>query len=215
MKKLFYSTKPGPVGSGTVGELILFLEQLSFFLNPNSGVEYWHPANKGVTFTQAMVPVAGNEAHNVQHTACYIRRGNESPIIEVTLNLQNQTVLRLAWVKLFARKEECWKLVDTITETLDSIIFEKQVPCVLDMFKQVPRHHRYSLVSSLAEVVCINATATSIKVSTDSGLVFADHDLADLGNKALFRIDQIKADWINVLSTTGCRFVETAETALA
>ena len=206
MKKPFYATKPGPVGKGTVGELIHFLEKLTFFLNPSSGVEYWQPAQKS-SFASVMVPTQGLEAKNVHHSACYLRRGNESPIIEIALSLRDQSLYRLAWVKLFGRREECWKLVDTISETLDSIIFEQQVPCILEMFETIPRSHRYSLKSTLAEMVNIESTETSITVSTSSGQVFTDTDLASLGSNAPFMADALKKDWINVLTLTGTPFM--------
>lgn len=205
MQKPFFTTRPGIVGNGSIGELIQFLEQLVFIIHPDLPVEYWNPAKSSSFFLVQPVPGCGRELDHVNHVVCYVRRGNESPIIELGLMLQNQTLFRLASIKLFALKEDCWKISNTITEALDSIIFDNKVPCLVDMFQQFPRPYSYSPRSNFPELVYIVTSSTSIKVATRSGRVFAEHDFGSMGTSAKFIIKGILTDWVTVLTHCGVK----------
>lgn len=200
------------VGDGTVGDLVRWLERAVNIIFPENGIEYWSGHDFPVSMqarSKQPVPQAGVEPTSVHHVACYVRGGScEGNIIENSLVLRDGTLFNLDWVKTFGKEEENWMIARALNQLLDSIIFWREVPELVDMDKKLPRNFSHERRSNLTERVELVFDEQHLTVRTESGVQFDCRDHSEFGRGAKYAVQAALQDWKTVLTSAGVSFVE-------
>lgn len=199
----FKAVSRNPIGTGSASELVSWLEKYINIIRPDNGIDYW--ANDVI---KGKLPDTGCTNSDLHHVACYVIDGtSEGDRIEVKLVLQDGSFLSLASIKSFAGKDECWIIARAISEVLDSILVYKEVPEIVDMSRKVPRWFSHDSETNLKEMITIWTTPTSLKVSTESGIVLDERDwsVTNPGNATWF-VEPRAKDWETVLSRMKANF---------
>lgn len=63
---------------------------------------------------------------------------SEGNIIEASLVLRDGTLFTLAWVKTFGKEDENWMIARALTQVLDSLIYWREVPELVEMDGKLP-----------------------------------------------------------------------------
>jgi len=201
MNKPFNAVRRGTFAGMTAGSLVKFLQSYLHVLFPEDGTEWWSDnqfARSSEALKKDSVMPSSLEVH---HFGCYVRQGNESPIIEVQMVPRNGPMLNLTSVKLFVPRGTCWKMCSALDEALFSIFGYEEIPLIGEMFDKIPREHSYSTEANLVEPVHIERTDHSYVVRSASGVVFGEHDFSDQGANAHFAVEAHLKDWTRVLTT--------------
>lgn len=207
------------VGDGTVGDLVRWLERAVNIIFPENGIEYWSGHDFPVSMqarSKQPVPQAGFEPTSVHHVACYVRGGScEGNIIENSLVLRDGTLFNLDWVKTFGKEEENWMIARALNQLLDSIIFWREVPELVDMDKKLPRNFSHERCSNLTERVELVFDEQHLTVRTESGELFDCRDHSEFGRGAKYAVQAALQDWKTVLTSAGVSFAEINQASAA
>lgn len=205
--KFFHSVRRGVVGDGTVRELMQWLESYIALVVPNNGIEYWANHTSGGEYALKVfqsLPVAGLGMNDLIHPVCYVRSGNESPIIELGLQLRNGMIKSLGWVKSFGSDEECWRIAHALTQALESILLQEDVPLIVEMSASLPRKWAWETKSSLQGQAKLVFTPFSLSLVDQGGAEIFKQDWSDLdAAHAWSKVEACRKDWVKVL--LGCR----------
>lgn len=210
-KKHFCSVKPGKqIGDGTVGDLVDWLETYVNLLFPENGIEYFSDNRFGSTNALKRfqpVPAAGTKPEDVHHVACYVRPGNcEGRIIEIALQLRDESLKSLTWMKTFGSSEESWAIAQAIDAALNQILFWYETPEIVEMALKLPKAQKWQRETSLAEEVIVSVTNEAIKVATASGTLFDDRSWSKEDRNAKFYVEPRLQDWEKVLTNMKARY---------
>ena len=199
MNTPFNAVRRGTFAGMTAGSLLKFLESYLRVLFPESSAEWWS-SNEYAKSSEALksdsVMPSSLEIH---HFGCYVRTGNESPIIEIEMFPKSGRPLNLTSIKLFVARETCWKMCDALDHALFSIFGYEEIPVIGEMFDKIPRQHSYSTDANLRERVHIEQTNHSYVVRGESGVVFDQQDFSDKDEYAHFAVEAHVKDWTRVL----------------
>ena len=219
MKSRFFNavTKAPFVGDGTVGDLVDWLETYVNVLFPENGAEYFADYRHGGSnclkrFQKVPLSVCTDEGFH--HEAVYVREGNESKIIEVSLYLRNDIYKSLTFVKMYGPVEDTWMVARALSEVLHSICTWEEIPELVDMARKLPKKYSSSRESSLSEEVLICASSHTLTVTTASGLVLDSRSWKEDGSNAHFSVEPRVKDWITVLTNMKVRFKVQKETVI-
>ncbi|WP_321935501.1 hypothetical protein [Paraburkholderia sp. J8-2] len=196
----FQAVRRGTFAGQPAGKLVNWLAKYIQVLFPEDGVEWWSDNQFARLADGYRADTELPGAAAIHHFACYVRTGNESPIIEVNIVPKDGAPRSLTTVKLFARREVCWKMCDAIALALDSIFSWEEVPLIVEMFEKLPKRHSWSIESCLAESVVCEKTPNSFTVRTETGTPI---DAVKFDDKqpetARYAVAAVEHDWLKVL----------------
>lgn len=202
--RYFQAVRKGTFAGLPAGALVAWLEIYIQILFPENGIEWWSDNQYAKVSVAYLSDSELPDAREIHHFACYVRTGNESPIIEVNIVPKEGTARCLTTIKLFESREVCWKMCDAIEEALESIFTWNEIPLIVEMLAKLPRSHRWSLASSLAEPVICLKTPIDFSVRTQGGTLIDATSFEDVPPAAVAHaVNAVEQDWRRLLAACG------------
>ncbi|AJZ56184.1 hypothetical protein [Paraburkholderia fungorum] len=214
MNQFFRAVRRGTFGGQKAGLLQQWIESYVRTLFPEAGIEWWSCNDYGGPKDlkkDSPLPVAGVKPEDIHHFACYVRDGNESPMIEVSFILKNGDMLNLTTAKIFDNRTTCWQIAHAIERALHSIFAYEEIPEIVDLAAKLPRKASWSHETDITEPVHIDKSASTFTVRTGSGRVIDQRDFHETGEGAIYRVEAYVEDWKTVL-TNMCATVAPSST---
>jgi hypothetical protein len=202
MDRFFRAVRSGTFGGQNAGVLQQWIQSYVRTLYPEAGVEWWSCNEYGGPTDlkkDSPLPVTGTRPEHIHHYACYVRTGNESPMIEVSFVLKNGEMLNLTTAKIFDNRSTCWEICHAIERALDSIFSYEQIPEIVDLAAKLPRKTSWSNEANISEPVHVEQTTTSLSVKTASGRMIDQRHFAEHGDAAKHYVEAYAEDWKKVL----------------
>lgn len=202
MNQFFRAVRSGSFGGQKAGPLQKWVESYVRTLFPEAGIEWWSCNEYGGPKDlkkDSPLPATGTSPEHIHHYACYVRTGNESPIIEVSFVLKNGDMLNLTTAKIFDNRSTCWEICHAIERALDSIFSYEQIPEIVDLAAKLPRKAWWSNEADISEPVHVEQTTTTLAVRTTSGRIIDQRDFAEHGAAAKYYVESYAEDWKKIL----------------
>lgn len=216
MNDLFFSallTDHKPIGDGTAGALVSWLETYLQALFPENSIEYWsrnewseHPLD----LKPSDLILTSPEAEvRYRSAACWTTPGtSEGQILEVYLLRYDRFVYRLAWVKTFDSTDTCWRMVRALQAALEEYLLQDAVPAVVSLYQAFLVHKKAIERRAPAnEPLTLNASAETLQVLTTQGQVLFEQHFT--GTAAQELAQAYLTDCRRVLGNLGLSFTET------
>ena len=221
--KLFHLLKnESHVGTGTVIDLVKWLQTFVAIHFRENGIEYWYTTNnalRGWLKESDLVPTyefEPNQDKQISDVVCYVTMvSNEGSKIHICFKLRSGQVVQIAAIKTFGHDEESWAIAAAVSHVLELIVHYRQVPQIVELDGLIPRHN-YGRKSTLKEPVTLSTTSHSLSLVTESGIVIDECNYDEACNVLSHHFVQARMnDWLILLSsasipvTTRCHHIET------
>ena len=214
MKKYFAAVSKGTFAGQKASVLLKWLELYVRTLFPENGI-YWWSDNQYMQPPALKADSILPGPSDIYHFACYVFRGNESPMIDIDFVARGGVHSNLTTIKIFAATEMCWQITAALEEALFSIFFYEEIPQIVEMSKKLPRKHEWYDETCLTEHVHIDRTQHSVIVRTTGGTVLDERDFSELGEGAHYAVDAYVADWTTVLTNMKAKIAQSATESVA
>ena len=132
-----------PIGDGSAGDLVSWLEDYVQALFPDNGIEYW--ARNDFTDSpldlrqKDRVPIYGMCPNCFVASGCWVTQGmNEGRLIQIYLIRKDFSLARLAWIKTFDSEEQCWQIARALQHALEEYLRFQGTPIITEIFRSLP-----------------------------------------------------------------------------
>lgn len=193
--------KPTKLHTGSVGDLMGWIEKLVNVAHPDNGVEYWAPAVS--EYDKAASPnLRSNDKlpQRVQHVAAYVHHGrSEGHILQVGLKDADGQFRFVCWAKVFGKKAEIWALAQTLSDALESIFLYEEQSILPDLWEKLPTTHRYVRHTSLTgryELITSPGAGGTVTVVLRHEF---GREIDSQSFKAGYLAQAYTADWMSIL----------------
>lgn len=124
--------------SGTIGDVVRWLEAYVRILHPSCDIEYW----SDLTFERNMRSMesvlgalrAGGDSEHVQ-PACFAVAGHscgDGILVRVAIKSSNR-IEHLGFAKMFGSVQHAWEVAETVSAVLTQVLYEGTQPTIVDL----------------------------------------------------------------------------------
>lgn len=183
-------------------ELRSWIEDLVRALFPDNGIEYWadpeHLARKPGD-TEELTPKEGRPAwvSQVQVSVCH--GSNEGRRIDVSLKLRDGSHRTVTWAKSFGSGDKCWAIARVISEALELVFHYEEQPLIVDLYRALPREHRWLSTVSIPGGVTLIRDHSSVSIFLPGHVLLSRRDFGGRPEGRKPYMDAYQADWLTVL----------------
>ena len=194
--------RPTDLTGKPYAELRRWIEDLVRALFPDNGIEYWADPDalgRNAAAQLELTPKDGKPAWVANVITTVYHGHNEGRHIDVAFKLRDGTVRPITWAKSFGSGDECWAIARIVAEALELAFHYEEQPEIVDMYRLLPREHRWLSTVKIPGGVSLERDEDSVSLRLPGNVLLTKRKFGGRLEVRCLMMDAYQADWITLL----------------
>lgn len=194
--------RPTDLAGKPYAELRAWIEDLVRSLFPENGIEYFADPDvlgRNAAAQSELTPKDGKPAWVANVITTVYHGSNEGRHIDVAFKLRDGTVKPITWAKSFGSGDECWAIARTISEALELAFHYEEQPEIVDMYRLLPREHRWLSTVKIPGGVTLERDDESVSLRLPGNVLLVKRKFGGRIDVRCSMMDAYQADWLTLL----------------